>query len=150
MQALISGERSVKMVDWANKKTGRLFLTMIILSFIGVGSSVSAQAKMQNKETCKALKSEQAEFLGSGILDDMSRGPDWVKDNLEPEQVERVKRYLTLDATLAFQCPGGGPAIKSKKKPKATGTRAKKKIIRKKRVRKKKKTSSLSLAFQPF
>ena len=103
---------------------------------------------MQDKKTCKVLKSERAEFLGSGILDDMSKGPDWVKDNLAADKIDRIKRFLILDGTVSFQCRGGGPAIQGKKKAASKAASAKKKRIRKKIYREKKKSSGAS--FQPF
>ena len=130
-------------------------LFAIFLCLVCVALVVPVFAQKLDKDACKAFKSERAEFLNSGILDEMSKGPEWVKDNLTSEQIGRIKRYLTVDATVIFQCPnGGGPAIKRKKPvsgQKKAGTRKslrKKKIIRKKTRAKKKKTSSL--AFDPF
>jgi len=109
------------------------YITILCAVFVAlalIGAPTGALANKLDKKACKTLKSERAEFLNSGILADMSQGPEWVRDNLPSEGVERIKRYLILDATVIFQCPnGGGPKIKHKKKPKS----AKKKIIRKKK-----------------
>ena len=140
--------KRVRRADMMRRKLG------FYIGLIGLGCLVlvhPALAIMQDKETCKALRSARTHILSSGILNDMAKGPEWVKDNLAPEQIERIKLYLILDATVAFQCPGsGGPAIKGKKTgsdQKKAGTRKvrpKKKINRKKRASRKKKTSKFS------
>ena len=104
-----------------------------------------ASAAMQDKKTCKALKLERAELLRSGIKDNMANGPYWALDNLESDQITRIRRYLGVDETIMFQCPGGRkPRLKSKR----TTAGNKKKIIRKKRYKKKKKTTATF--FNPY
>jgi len=127
---------------------------------VSIASPSGVLAKKLDKAVCKNLKLERAEFLSSGILDDMSKGPEWVKDNLPAEKIDRIKRYITLDARVIFQCPnGGGPKITHKKKAKpdkkaGAGTggdkKALRKKVRKKKIVRKKTKKTSSLAFDPF
>ena len=141
--------------EYNMKRNVLIFALCAILLSIGVPSGVFA--KKLDKAVCKNLKLERAEFLSSGILDDMSRGPEWVKDNLPAEKIDRIKRYINLDARVIFQCPnGGGPKITHKKKAKpakkaGAGRSGQKKVLRKK-IRKKKivRKKTSSLAFDPF
>ena len=145
-------------MKWARWAALRADVKIYFIVFLCVGSFIlatSAAAMMQDKKTCKALKMAHAEFLNTGILKDMSKGPEWVKDNLTPEQIERIRRYLALDAKVIFQCPGGrGPRIKHKK----TGSGQKKAGVKKRRPKKKiirkkssiRKTKSSLVAFDPF
>lgn len=109
--------------------TGRLCSHLLaIWAFLLYATPVGAE--MRDKKTCETFKTEHAELLKSGLRDDMTNGPRWARDNLEPERISKIKRYLELDEIIMFQCPGARkPKIQKKKKPAAD---AKKKTIRKK------------------
>jgi hypothetical protein len=54
--------------------------------------------------TCAALRLEQIKFRQSGILDDMSKGPEWAKANLSADRLREIEHYLALDEQVKFGC----------------------------------------------
>lgn len=102
-----------------------------------------AGAAMHDEKTCKALKLEHAELLRAGIKENMTNGPQWALDHLKPDEIRQIARYLNLDETIMFRCPGSKkPKIKSKIQPVVH----KKPAIRKESVDKKVTQAS----FNPF
>ena len=63
----------------------------------------ATQAKI-DADTCTAIRLEQIKFRQSGILDDMSKGPEWAKANLPSDRLREVEHYLLLDEQVKFGC----------------------------------------------
>jgi hypothetical protein len=40
----------------------------------------------------------------------LDQGPDWVKNHLTEEAIDRVRRFLSVEEQLQFRCRGGGVA----------------------------------------
>ena len=66
-------------------------------------AALATQPKL-DAETCAQLRLEQIKFRQSGILNDMSKGPEWAKANLTPERLREVEHYMTLDEQVEFGC----------------------------------------------
>lgn len=55
-------------------------------------------------ETCTSLRLEQIRFRASGVLDDMSKGPQWAKANLPAARLREIEQYIQLDEQVKFGC----------------------------------------------
>ena len=72
----------------------------------------TAHAEMLEAEECEALKSQQKSLLTPTVQSALTRGPDWVKDNLhDQEKIEQVREYLSVEEKLAFRCRTNGVRI---------------------------------------
>lgn len=57
-----------------------------------------------DSETCAQLRAEETKFRQSGILNDMSKGPQWAKANLSADRLREVQHYIELDEQVQFGC----------------------------------------------
>lgn len=55
-------------------------------------------------ETCVQLRGEQVKFVQSGILADLTHGPEWGKVNLSADRLREIEHYIMLDEQLKFAC----------------------------------------------
>ena len=61
--------------------------------------------------TCDAAKSGHATLIAEGVKDDLAKGPQWAKANLDQARIERAKRFLTLEEQVKFRCPQPKPIV---------------------------------------
>jgi hypothetical protein len=66
-------------------------------------AALATQAKI-DADTCTSLRLEQIKFRQSGILDDMSKGPEWAKANLSADRLREIEHYMQLDEQVKFGC----------------------------------------------
>ncbi len=88
-------------------------LRLIAMAFIASGSALApavALAAPLDKEQCANLQSERKKLLTPEMQSALERGPDWVKDHLDPTKIEQVRRFLSIEEMLVFRCRGGGVA----------------------------------------
>jgi hypothetical protein len=71
---------------------------------------LSAMAAPFDKEACAALEVQQKKLLTPDMRAALERGPDWVKDHLDHEKIEKVREYLMVEEQVAFRCRTGGIA----------------------------------------
>lgn len=72
----------------------------------------TAHAEMLEPEECEALKSQHKSLLTATVQSALTRGPDWVKENLhDQEKIEQVREYLSVEEKLAFRCRTDGVRI---------------------------------------
>jgi len=57
-----------------------------------------------DSSTCAQLRTEEKKFRQSGILNDVSKGPEWAKANLSAERLREVQHYIDLDEQVQFGC----------------------------------------------
>lgn len=89
----------------------RLIAVMPLAACAAASLSVSASAGPFDKEACDKLKVEQKKLLTREVQEALSRGPDWVKAHLDPEKIEQVRQYLTVEESVMFRCRTGGIKI---------------------------------------
>lgn len=80
---------------------------MLILAaapFAGQG----ARAEPLDKESCARLETERKTLLNREMQEALDRGPDWVKDNLSQEKIERVRHFLSVEEQIQFRCRKDG------------------------------------------
>ena len=90
---------------------------MPVLRFIAVALLVSspiavlgmrAVAEPLDKSSCAGLVNARKKLLTPSMQAALDRGPDWVKDHLNDEELNKVREFLDVEAKIAFQCRGGG------------------------------------------
>jgi hypothetical protein len=89
----------------------RLIAVMPLAACVVASLSVSAPAAPFDKEACDKLKVEEKKLLTREVQEALSRGPDWVKAHLDPEKIEQVRQYLTVEESVMFRCRTGGIKI---------------------------------------
>lgn len=87
-------------------------MAVILLVAGFVAPCGTAHAEMLEPEECEALKTQQKSLLTPTVQSALTKGPDWVKDNLhDQEKIERVREYLLVEEKLAFRCRTDGVRI---------------------------------------
>lgn len=79
-------------------------LAPLFCAAFGASFSASATQPKVDADTCSALRLEQIKFRSSGILDDMSKGPEWAKANLPADRLREIEHYIQLDEQVKFGC----------------------------------------------
>ena len=69
-----------------------------------------AIAEPLDKESCANLQIERKQLLTRDMQAALDQGPDWVKDHLNDEAIERVRHFLSVEEQIQFRCRGGGVA----------------------------------------
>jgi len=90
---------------------------MPVLRFIAVALLVSspiavlgmrAVAEPLDRASCASLANERKKLFTPSMQAALDRGPDWVKDHLNDEELNQVRQFLDVEAQIAFRCRGGG------------------------------------------
>ncbi len=79
-------------------------LTLVALPF----SAPAAFAEPLDKESCTRLSAESKGLLTKDMRAALEHGPDWVKRNLNPDAIEKVRHFLSVEEQIQFRCRGGG------------------------------------------
>jgi hypothetical protein len=91
---------------------------MPVLRFIAVALLVSspiavlgmrAVAEPLDKASCASLANERKKLFTPSMQAALERGPDWVKDHLNDQEIERVRNFLEVEETIKFRCRTGVP-----------------------------------------
>ena len=69
-----------------------------------------ASAEPLDKESCANLQIERRKLLTRDMQAALDQGPDWVKDHLNDEAIDRVRHFLSVEEQIQFRCRGGGVA----------------------------------------
>jgi hypothetical protein len=106
---------------------------MPVLRFIAVALLVSspiavlgmrAVAEPLDKSSCASLANDRKKLFTPNMQAALDRGPDWVKDHLNDQELEQVRQFLDVEAQIAFRCRGGGVDKKTTAAPAAAATPA--------------------------
>ena len=65
-------------------------------------------AEPLDKESCVKLEAERKALFDSEMREALERGPDWVKENLAEEKIERVRHFLGVEEQIQFRCRDDG------------------------------------------
>jgi len=89
-------------------------LRVIAVAFLTASSAmpfgVGAHAEPLEKDACQNLQLERKKLLTPQMQAALERGPDWVKDHLNDQEIERVRDFLWVEEMIEFRCRGGGVA----------------------------------------
>ena len=87
-------------------------LRFIAVALLVAGSLPSAAshvlAEPLDKQSCKELQDQKKALLTREMQAALDHGPDWVKDNLDPVELDKVRRFLLVEEKIVFRCRGGG------------------------------------------
>lgn len=74
----------------------------------------SAEGKSLSKEACAKLVEEHGGLLKGGIVLAMNKDPEKAREELQPEKLANIERFLFIDGQIRFRCPNVRlPAIKA-------------------------------------
>ena len=92
------------------------FRHALTLALLAAGAGDAWAARL-DKTGCADLNTELATLLGSGLKEDMDKGPAWGAANLNPERLITINRVVELQGLLEFRC--GAPGRNMAKSPNA-------------------------------
>jgi hypothetical protein len=90
----------------------RFIAVAFLASSAAVPFGVRAVAEPLDKDACANLQVEQKKLLTPAMLAALERGPDWVKDHLNDQEIERVRDFLEVEEMIKFRCRTGVPKPK--------------------------------------
>ena len=88
----------------------RLIAVALLISSSTALLGLGAIAAPLDKEACANLEGERKKLLTPEVQAALERGPDWVKNHLDHEKIERVRQFLIVEESIVFRCRGGGVA----------------------------------------
>lgn len=85
-----------------------------VLAACILASGGSAEAAKLDEAACDGLKAERARIETEALKSDMSKGPQWAKENLPAERLKEIEQLIGLQESIDFRCqlpkPAGLPA----------------------------------------
>ena len=88
----------------------RFIAVAILTSSSAVTLGARAIAEPLEKEACLSLQVERKKLLTPKMQAALEQGPDWVKNHLNDEDIEKVREFLLVEEMIEFRCRGGGMA----------------------------------------
>lgn len=89
-------------------------LRFIAVALLAASSAITlgaaAVAEPLDKEACLNLQGERKKLLTREMQAALDHGPDWVKEHLDTEEIEKVRQFLATEEMIEFRCRGGGVA----------------------------------------
>jgi hypothetical protein len=86
----------------------RFIAVTLVAGGFAVQPGARAFAEPLDKDSCRRLNGERAKLLTPQMKAALARGPDWVKEHLDPGDIEKVRHFLSVEAMIEFRCRGGG------------------------------------------
>jgi hypothetical protein len=86
----------------------RLIAVALVVSGSAMTLGLGAVAEPLDKQNCASLQLERKKLLTREMQAALDRGPDWVKDHLNDQELEQVRRFLGVEEDIQFRCRGGG------------------------------------------
>jgi hypothetical protein len=87
----------------------RVIAIALIASSFALPFTARAFAEPLDKDACANLQLEQNKLLTPAMQAALERGPDWVKDHLNDQEIERVRNFLEVEEMIKFRCRTGVP-----------------------------------------
>jgi hypothetical protein len=97
----------------------RFIAVALLASSLAALLAVRAAAEPLDKDACANLQLEQKKLLTPAMQAALERGPDWVKDHLNDQDIERVREFLEVEEMIKFRCRTGVPKPKPPAPPPA-------------------------------
>jgi hypothetical protein len=97
----------------------RFIAVALLASSLAALLAARAAAEPLDKDACANLQLEQKKLLTPAMQAALERGPDWVKDHLNDQDIERVREFLEVEEMIKFRCRTGVPKPKPPAPPPA-------------------------------
>jgi|GEM_PF-3846377 len=110
-------------------KSFTLIFTLVALA-INTASFHSVSAKPLAKNECKTLKTKLKTLKASPAVINMTKGFEWVKENMKGDDLLPIKEFIETEEQYKFRCPQ--PRKKKAPKPKTKKLDPKKVLVDKK------------------
>jgi hypothetical protein len=89
------------------------FIAMALLApSLAMAVVAGAKAEPLEKDACDELQLKQKSLLTPAMQSALDRGPDWVKDHLNDQEIEKVREFLEVEEMIKFRCRTGVPKPK--------------------------------------
>ena len=90
----------------------RFIAVALLASSSAVPLAARAFAEPLDKDACANLQLEQKKLFTPAMQAALERGPDWVKDHLNDQEIEKVRNFLEVEEMIEFRCRTGVPKPK--------------------------------------
>jgi len=80
------------------------FIALAFAASSAVSLCASAFAAPLDKEACLKLQDERKKLLTAKMRAALEQGPDWVKNHLNDDDIEKVREFLLIEETIEFRC----------------------------------------------
>ncbi len=121
----------VTRIRWAISFIKSLTLALaVILLTVSVSYIQPVSAKPLAKKECKTLKSKLKTLKTTPAVMNMSKGFEWVKENMKGDDLLPIKEFIETEEQYKFRCPQ--PRKKKAPKPKPKKVDPKKNLVDKK------------------
>ncbi len=87
----------------------RVIAIALVASSAALPFTARALGEPLDKDACANLQLEQKKLLTPAMQVALERGPDWVKDHLNDQEIERVRSFLEVEEMIKFRCRTGVP-----------------------------------------
>jgi hypothetical protein len=82
-------------------------MAMLLLAGMPL-AGIGARAEPLDKESCAKLEAESKALFDREMKEALDLGPDWVKNNLSEEKIERIRHFLGVEEQIQFRCRKDG------------------------------------------
>jgi hypothetical protein len=93
------------------------FLGFIAVVLLATGLAApffaAAFAEPLDQTACLGLQAERKKLLTPKMQTALEQGPDWVKDHLNDEDIEKVREFLLVEEKIEFRCRGANVVAKA-------------------------------------
>jgi hypothetical protein len=91
----------------------RFIAVALVAVSMAVWFGVAAVAEPLDRDSCLKLQGDRQKLLTRDMQAALDRGPDWVKDHLNSDEIEKVRQFLDVEAMIEFRCRNGGVVKRS-------------------------------------
>lgn len=84
----------------------RFIAVALVAASSGVPLGAAVFAAPLDKEACLKLQADRQKLLTPKMQAALEQGPDWVKNHLNDDDIEKVRQFLLVEETLQFRCRG--------------------------------------------
>jgi hypothetical protein len=87
----------------------RFIAVALLAPSLATVMTAGAAAEPLDKDACAELQQKQKTLLTPAMQTALDRGPDWVKDHLNDQDIEKVREFLEVEEMIKFRCRSGVP-----------------------------------------
>jgi hypothetical protein len=82
----------------------RFFAVALVAASSAVSLCATTFATPLDKGACLKLQGERKKLLTAKMRAALEQGPDWVKNHLNDDDIEKVREFLLIEETIEFRC----------------------------------------------
>jgi hypothetical protein len=89
------------------------FMAVAFLALSPALLGAAAFAEPLEKDACLKLQGDRKKLLTREMQAALDHGPDWVKNHLDSDEIEKVREFLAIEEQIEFRCRDGGAVARA-------------------------------------